>query len=179
LTKFEHLSVLISIIIGLGITQLLSDIHKLIQARTRVRSYSLTIAWTIILFITMVEWWWASFEFRKEDFNFFFYLFVLLSPITLYLAVAFVLPDVTDEQTPIDMKAYYYKTRGYFFPLVAIGPVFDAIRRFLQGDEMFSVVSNLISAVLVGALAFTDNSAVHIAVTLIVGALFGSFLIVN
>jgi hypothetical protein len=35
MTPFEHLSVLISIILGLGIAHLLASVHKLVQARAR------------------------------------------------------------------------------------------------------------------------------------------------
>src|SRR5687768_10367963 len=115
MSEFEHLSVLISIIIGLGLTQLLTDTHRLVQARERVVPYWLPIAWSILLFIAMVEWWWASWNFQNLQFNFVFYLFILLSPIALYLAVAFVLPDVEADNAEIDMRDYYFDTSKFFF----------------------------------------------------------------
>lgn len=38
-SPFEHISVLVSIILGLGITQLLMSAHRLVQARDRVKPY--------------------------------------------------------------------------------------------------------------------------------------------
>lgn len=43
MTPFEYLSVLISIILGLGLAHLLSAVRELIQRRARVRFYWLNI----------------------------------------------------------------------------------------------------------------------------------------
>jgi len=179
LSPFEHLAVLISIVIGLGITQLLMDAHKLVQTRQQVKPYWLTIMWTVILFVAMVEWWWASFEYRHiTRWNFFFFLFMLLSPVTLYLAAAFLLPE-TGEGDVIDMEAYYYKTRGYFFGLLALSTMLDAVRRGVMAGSALELGawSNGISALLVGSLAVSERRAYHTAVTLGVGALFTFFIV--
>ena len=42
---FSYLSVLISIVLGLGVTQLLTGFGRLIEARDRVRSYGPVLIW--------------------------------------------------------------------------------------------------------------------------------------
>jgi hypothetical protein len=178
MTFFEHLSVLISIVLGLGMAHLLASVHKLVQARARVRWYWLPLLWTALIFITQVEWWWAIFSFEeKVQWNFFYFFFVLLSPVTLYLAAAFVLPDVDQGETT-DLRVYYYQTHRAFFAMVALGPVLDAIRRGIEAGSFrdFGAVSNAVSAVLVGALAVSDNERLHTIITLAVTALFLFFL---
>ena len=49
MTPFEHLAVLISIVLGLGLTQLLLSAHRLVQARGRVRFYWLRTAVTLVV----------------------------------------------------------------------------------------------------------------------------------
>jgi hypothetical protein len=178
MTPFEHLSVLISIILGLGIAHLLASVHKLVQARARVRWYWLPMLWTALIFITQVEWWWAIFSFQDEmQWNFFFFFFILLSPVTLYLAAAFVLPDVDQGETP-DLRVYYYETHTALFALVAMGPLLDAIRRGIEAGSYrdFGAVSNVIAAVLVGSLAVSENELLHTIITLAVTALFLFFI---
>jgi hypothetical protein len=179
MSEFEHLSVLISIVIGLGLTQLLTDTHKLVQARERVAPYWLPIVWSILLFIAMVEWWWASWTFQNLQFNFVFYLFILLSPIALYLAVAFVLPDVEANNAQIDMRVYYFATSKFFFALLALSTFLDAIRRAVQTGSVtdFGAVSNAISSGLLVSMGVSKNPFYHTLVTLGVAGLFIYFII--
>ena len=178
-SPFEHISVLISIILGLGITQLLMSVHRLVQARHRVKLYWLSLLWAVLMFVAQVEWWWASYALRDETiWNFFYFLFVLLSPVTLYLAAAFALPEFEPGER-YDLRDYYFGNRGWFFAFVAAGPALDAIRRGVQAGTItdFGAWSNAVSAVLVGSLAFSRNARYHAAVTLFAGGLFLFFIV--
>jgi hypothetical protein len=178
-SPFEHISVLVSIILGLGITQLLISVHRLVQARERVRPYWLSLLWAALIFVSQVEWWWASYALRQETvWNFFYFLFILLSPVSLYLAAAFTFPEIEKGET-YDLRQYYFATRGWFFAFVALGPVLDAVRRAVQAGTLadFGAASNAISAVLVGSLAVSRNERYHAAVTVFVAALFFSFIL--
>jgi hypothetical protein len=178
-TPFEHLAVLISIVLGLGLTHLLASVHKVIQARARVRFYWLPIVWVVLLFISQIEWWWASFALRTETkWNFFYFLFVLLSPVSLYLAAAFALPDVETDRD-YDLRAYYYENRGWFFAVLASSPALDAVRRGVQAGSWtdFGAVANAVSAVALAWLGVTRRPSHHLAVTVGVGALFLYFIV--
>lgn len=179
MAEFSHLSVLISIILGLGVAHLLANVHRLIQARAHVRLYWLPLVWTVLIFVTQVEWWWASFTLREHlAGNFFYFLFVLLSPVALYLAAAFVLPQIEPDRT-YDLRDYYYTTRGWFFGIVAMGPALDALRRMLDSNSYtdFGGVSNAVSALLVATLAVSGRPWYHTLVTLVVSALFMAFIV--
>jgi hypothetical protein len=178
MTPFEHLAVLISIVLGLAIAQLLTTAHRLVLARERVRFYWLPVLWAVLLFITLVEWWWSIFTLRGETtWNFFYFLFILLSPVTLFLATASVLPEVESGRS-YDLRDYYYANRGWLFALVAAGPVLDGLRRGFQAGSFgdFGALSNLVSAVLVGSLAVSRRPAHHAVITLAVAALFLYFI---
>jgi hypothetical protein len=179
MTPFEHLAVLISIVLGLGLTHLLASLHRLIQARGRVRLYWLPLLWTALIFVSLIEWWWAAFGLRQETvWNFFYFLFILLSPVSLYLASAFALPDVESGAT-YDLREYYYDSRFWFFLFVALSPALDAVRRGVQAGSIkdFGAVSNAVAAVLVGSLAISRSERYHVVVTLLVGALFLYFIV--
>jgi hypothetical protein len=181
-TPFEHLAVLISIVLGLGITQLLTNVHRLVQARRRVRLYWLPVVWTALLFIAAIEWWWAAFALRQNArwTNFFYFLFVLLSPVTLFLAAAFVLPEGDgDESRVIDLRHYYYENRGAFFAMLAASPALDAVRRGLEAGRWtdFGAVSNAVSALFIATLVFSRRAAWHAIVTVLVGGLFLYFIV--
>ena len=96
MTASEHLLVLFSIVLGLGMTELLSSVHHLLHPRTTVKWHWLPLVWAAIVFIAVVQLWWAMFEFgRTSDVpNFFELLLTILSPVMLYLVATSVLPDV-------------------------------------------------------------------------------------
>jgi hypothetical protein len=178
-SPFEHLSVLISIIIGLGLTHVLASLHRLVQARERVTFHWLPMVWVVLIFVSQVEWWWASFGWRNQvEWNFFFFLFILLSPVSMYLSAAFVLPDVEAGES-YDLKQYYFHTRGWLFLALALGPAVDAVRRAAQSGSLLDAgaVSNAVSAVLVGSLAISHKLWYHVLVTLVVGAIFLAFIV--
>ena len=179
MTPFEHLSVLISIVLGLGLTQLLTNVHRLVQAGRRVRLYWLPVLWTVLIFVSQIEWWWASFALRNDTvWNFFYFLFLLLSPVSLYLAAAFVLPEIEADRT-YDLRAYYYENRRWFFVMTAMSPALDAVRRAVQAGNPrdFGAVSNAVSALLLGTLAVSRRPWLHTVVTLSVAALFLYFIV--
>ena len=117
---FSYLSVLLSIVLGLGITQLLTGLGRLIQARDRVRIYWPTPAWAVLLLVAHVQTWWTMFALRDDaGWTFFAFLLVLLQPVLLYLAAALVLPDFGETADPtearVDLRRHYFHQARWFF----------------------------------------------------------------
>ena len=114
---FSYLAVLISIILGFGITQLLSAVGRLLQHRKRVLIYWPSIEWAGLLLVLHVQTWWAMFGLRTyQHWSFVAFLLVLLQPIILYLLAALVLPDVSLADAG-DLRTNYYDHSRWFFGL--------------------------------------------------------------
>lgn len=112
---FSYLSVLLSIIIGLGITQILTAIGRIIRHRDRVRADWLPILWAVVLLVVYVQVWWAMFGLRfVRTWTFSSFLLVLTQTATLYVMAAVVLPEQIDEPR-IDLYAYYERQHRWFF----------------------------------------------------------------
>ncbi|MEP6491885.1 MAG: hypothetical protein ABJF01_04365 [bacterium] len=131
---FNYLAVLISIILGLGITHLLSGLGRLMQTRQRVRLYWPTIAWVGLLLVVQVQTWWAMFGLRgMQRWTFIGFVLVLLQPIVLYLLAALILPEASSE-TADDLRANYYAHSSWFFGLAVLLLVVSLLRdRVLAG----------------------------------------------
>ncbi len=115
--EFNYLSVLVSIILGLGVTQLLTGIGRMLQNRDRVVLYWPAIASVLILLVLHVLIWWTLFELRRyAGWTFPGFLAVLLMPILLYLLSALVLPDFGDTVAD-DLRQHYYANSRWFFSL--------------------------------------------------------------
>ena len=117
--EFQYLTVLVSIILGLGLTQLLTGVGRLVQARAHVRGYWPPLLWVALLFLIHVQSWWAMFELRDHrGWTFLEFLVVLLTPTTLYLMAALLIPDVPDAldgDRTLDLRAHYYAQARWFF----------------------------------------------------------------
>src|SRR4051812_34911318 len=113
--EFAYLSVLLSIIIGLGLTQLLTAAGRLIRHRDRVVLDWLPMLWAFVLLIVFVQVWWSMFGLRTyQSWTFFGFLLVLAQTCTLYMMAAVVLPEQV-EGPAVDLAAHYQRQRAWFF----------------------------------------------------------------
>src|SRR3954471_17144914 len=118
--RFSYLSVLISIILGLGITQLVTGLGRLIQARERVTPYTPALGWVALLLLIHVQTWWAMFGLRNQtSWNFAQFFVVLLQPLVLSLLAALVLPDI-DADTHVNLRENYFAQSRWFFSLMVL-----------------------------------------------------------
>ena len=62
--SFNYLSVLLSIILGLAITQVLLGFRGLILTRGKVKLYFPTLIWAGLALLIAIQAWWASFGLR-------------------------------------------------------------------------------------------------------------------
>ena len=117
--EFSYLSVLLSIILGLAITQVLKGFRGVVLARSRARSYWPVLAWAALLLLINVQSWWAMFDLRSViHWTFFKFCFVLAQTITLYMLAAIVFPDFVGEK--VDLKEHYYDHARLFFSLLIL-----------------------------------------------------------
>jgi hypothetical protein len=118
--EWGFLSVIVSIILGLSITQLLQGMSELINERERVRFYWPAVGWTVILLIVDIQAWWAMFGYRNRHFwTFVQFATVLMEVILLYLLAALALPNFAGKAA-IDLRANYFKHKAWFFGLLVV-----------------------------------------------------------
>jgi len=112
---FSYLSVLLSIILGLGLTQLLTAVGRVIRHRDRVSVDWLPMLWAVALLIVYVQVWWSMFGLRQlRSWTFLEFLVVLAQTVTLYMMAALLLPDEIDA-SGVDLRGYYERHHRWFF----------------------------------------------------------------
>ena len=114
---FTYLSVPISIILGLAITELLLRVARIIQCRARTRFYWPPLIWVLLALITAVQSWWALFGLKAfEGWNFFNFLIVLVHPIAFFLMTSFILPDREEFSLgEVDLERHYFAHFRWFY----------------------------------------------------------------
>ena len=117
---FNYLSVLLSIILGLAITQILKGLRGLALSRARVKIYWPTLVLAGLLLLINVQGWWASFGMREiRIWTFAMFAVVLLQTTLTYMLAALVLPDFFGEHT-VDLREHYFAHRQLFFGLFVV-----------------------------------------------------------
>lgn len=131
MSEFEYITVLLSILIGLGVTQLLSGIARLVRD-----GRALAPAWWIItlvatLLLASFQVWWVSFGWRHlEDWTFFSYIAFMIMPVLLYLLSYLVLPaDLHLDGA--ELAREFIRKRKPFYTIVALIPAASFFQQWL------------------------------------------------
>ena len=101
---FGYVSVIISVVIGLGLSRLLTGVVELFKARRRVRFYWVHLLWVALTFVGHIFLWWTMWNLRLlRNWNFFSFLLILAAPVLLYVAASFMIPKV-EPASRIDLR---------------------------------------------------------------------------
>jgi hypothetical protein len=134
---FGYLSILTSIVLGLGITRVLTGFGGLLQVRHRVRLYWVHLLWALNLFLFLVLNWWILFRWHTQsEWSFFIFLFILLSPTVGFLLSVLLFPDPIKDGA--DMSQYFFANHRWFFLLGALLAPIDALDTLLKGWDHFT-----------------------------------------
>lgn len=115
---FSYLSVLLSIILGLALTQVLQGYRGLLLSRARVRLYPPPLIWSVLLLLMVIQNWWASFGLADHpEWTFAMFATIIVHTVLIYMMAALVLPDIAAADEPIDLRAHYYREAGPLFGL--------------------------------------------------------------
>ena len=139
--QFSYLSVLLSIILGLAITQVLKGFRGILLARRRVVLYLPVLVWAVLLLAIYVQSWWASFGMRQiTQWTFPEFSVVLLQTILLYMLAALVFPDFHAEETT-DLRAHYLDHTRWFFGLMLATLVTSLLKDLVLSGHFSDMVN--------------------------------------
>src|SRR4030095_11699298 len=97
--EYSYLSVLLSVILGLAVTQILQGFRGLLLSRTRVHIYWPVIAWALLLLLICLQHWWSMFGLRtRRDWTFLQFAAVPLNVILIYMIAGLVFPDLCGDK---------------------------------------------------------------------------------
>jgi hypothetical protein len=115
MSPFEYVSVLISIILGLGITVLLTGTADIIRNWKHVRMYWPYATWILIIFILHIQEWWSTYSLRSEmQWTLPLFMFVIPYPIVLFILAHLLFPKKWSKKG-VDLKQYYFNNYQKYF----------------------------------------------------------------
>lgn len=173
---YEHVVVVMSIVLGLAVTQLLKGAAQLYRARARVRTYWLHWAWTALLVVFSLFLWWTYWNYRSiTDWNFLRFVLYLSPTVTFYFLSAIAFPDPADGVD--DLRLYFFSNRVGFFgtfglyaalagltAIVVRGlPVLDPSNLFRVGVVVLTVIGMRSASARIHAMLFAVAASLMLA----------------
>jgi hypothetical protein len=149
---FSYLSVLLSIILGLAITQVLQGVRGLLLARRHVIMFWPSVLWAGTILAIATQLWWASFGLAGHNvWTFLMFGMVLVQTILLYMLAALVLPDFAQGE-PQDLPAHYFREATPFFATLLAMLVASLLKDWVI-DGHFTDAENLMFHALFASIA--------------------------
>jgi hypothetical protein len=133
LDLYQHVRVVISIIVGLCITTLLSGFSRFVQHPKRAKVSLLHLGWAVSLLLLIIHFWWWEYRLSLvEQWNFATYFFVILFAILFYFLCALLFPS--DLQDYSGYEEYFLSRRYWFFGILALTFLADILDTNLKGS---------------------------------------------
>ena len=120
ISAFEYITILISIILGLGITQILASVADVFHSFKKVKLYIPHTIWVIIILFLHIQEWFIIYELKEYPvWKLPTFLFIILYPITLFIIAKLLFPR-NDETDLVNLKEYYLNNFSIIFLLFCI-----------------------------------------------------------
>lgn len=178
--EFGYLSVLLSIILGLAVTQILTGFRGLVLTRTRVRTYWPVIVWGILILLICTQNWWSMFGLRdRHVWTFLQFAMVLLNTILIYMMAALVFPDFSGDEI-VDLRESYFGHRAWFYAIAAATTIVSITKeRILEGrmPTPMNLAFQMFFTAMAVIAAIVRNETFHKTVALMASALFVLYIV--
>ena len=161
---FEFLMIVVSIIIGLGIAQLLSGVVRIL--RTELRPYWIHELWVLYVFLNLLQYCWSLFDLEsRPDWTFIDLLGLLTPPVLLYLVASLLFPPPGHRSK---LESFYYQHRKPVFGLLAGLLFFYSVQGWMQSDALrLSDLLRVSGVLLFIALAATSRRSLHAGLSVV------------
>lgn len=107
MNRFEFIMVMLSIIVGLGVTELLTGVARQFKAGKNCQASWIQSTVVIIILIALLQQWWESWGLQSvENWSFPFVIMLLASPIFLFIITHLLFPQDIEGG---DLELHYFQ----------------------------------------------------------------------
>ena len=168
--QLNYLLTFISILVGLGMTNLLHILHLMLKARKRITWSWVPMLWAFLAFESLIIMW---FNLKIELTSFYSesalgLLLFLIPTVCHLLFVMAVIPDKIPKEK-FDLKSWYFSQTNYMFSLLIVMMILLFINRVVANKvPIYAFVTNLIFIALTILLSRSKNYTLHGIVVILV-----------
>lgn len=115
MNPFDHVGVLYSFIVSLGLAQVMTTFGALVKARRRVRFSGVFAVWLLIALASHVDMWLQLWDYRVvRDWTVLKVLILLAWAAILFLLTTLISPPIDDDGEIIDLKEFH-RENGWIY----------------------------------------------------------------
>ncbi len=180
ISPFEYVTVLIAIILGMGLTKVVSGLTSLVQHSERVKVYWPHLILIVLIFILHIQEWWDTYNLLTFKWRLPVFLFIILYPVNLYVLARIVFP-ASFRTKVIDLKEFYFDNFRRIYLFIAISAVLAIIDNiFIAGispqDQLIQVF--VLCTSLLFVVSKNKNENLHKAMALfLLSMAIGAFVV--
>ena len=135
MSTFEFVTILLSVVVGLGFTRLLSGLGRAIEMRGQLKFYWVQMIWSInVGFYLVMFWWTVVFGYSAlESWSFINFTSLLIYAILLYLQAVLIIPSKLEPG--MDLEAHFFSIRKWFFTIGVLLPLIELQDSLMHGFD--------------------------------------------
>ncbi len=162
MTLFEFLMVFVSIIVGLGVAEILTGVAKQIRHRNSCRGYWVHSCGVVLIFLALLQSWWELWDLHNStEWDFYSLVLMLFAPAGLYLIAHLIFPEPMQDS---NVREHYFGPMRPIWWLAILTTASSTLFRPLAFGSDFITWDNATSALLIVGflvLASTKNERIH------------------
>jgi len=141
MSLFEYIMVLTSILIALGLAELLNGIVRSLRSEFEEKIYIPQILWTVLAFVFLLLIWWSRWDLRDNiEWNFLQLLMSLAGPVLIFIVSGLIYPHNKDS------REYYYRQKNKILILFIMVFLVSILHEILiEGSPALSLATGLLS----------------------------------
>ena len=170
--RLPYLATFVSLILGLGVANVLANLSALIKRGRQADWYWIHTLWGVFLLLAMASEWWILLQWeRVAEIGFFIYLFLLVKPSILFVASDLLFPDGRGGGR-VSLEEHFFAVRRPLFLVLAAYPIADLVDTLLKGWDHFRDLGPIYPILVLGGAtiamtgAFNRSERVHGALVL-------------
>lgn len=170
MTPFDYVSVLISIILGLGITQIMTGLADLVHQWDRVKLYWPHLLWVILVFILHIQEWWVTYQqfSSMTTWRLATFLLFILYPMNLFILARILFPFHPPEGE-LDLKRFYFDNFQKFFLCTVVLNVLSIVTNVMVDGFTLDQLIIVCMLILLGWVAWRKYTLEWVHRTIAVG----------
>jgi hypothetical protein len=133
MSSFEFISILMSIVIGLGVTNLLAGLGRAFYRRRETPMNEVYIVLTAGTLLLLILQWWVTFKWNTEThWSFDRYLALIIWAVSMYLLTVFLYPPDLSETE--EHQARFERNRSGYYSSFIVMCLLDIVQAAIHGD---------------------------------------------
>ena len=174
MSEFEYASVVVSIVLALGIADILRFLADTLREPGERRIYWVHLVWIVLLLELHLEFWWRMWAFRDQLTVGPELVLVMMGPALLFMASRILLPGQRDSG---DMAQLYYQHKSAFFAMMIATSLWSlatspwAAPTAQRGMLLASMALSGVVLAIFAVCMVSANRRVHGAVVIVVAGL--------